>query len=220
MTLTWGVFREQVRRSILKDDDHKKWTDEQLLDFTNWALDAFCSHTAVATATSYVCDGSQSVYDLPENIYEPVDRAGSVTLEEGGAVQYLAPVYYTIGMNIKTQQGFYTWPANVLNCVVAPDKGKTLVVRYYAYYNHPSQDSDLITIPIFAQSALAYLVGAHALSSFGTRESMMAQYRTRPEAGTPEDHSLRQMQQWYLQMYEAEITRHPRQSRVNISKER
>jgi len=221
--VTWGEFRSVVRRSILKDPLETTWTNDMMRDYIGWALDTFCAHTAMATSTSFDCDGTQSVFTLPNNIYEPVDQAGVIYLQTDSAqapATYLVPVYTTAGFNLQSENGFYCWPKNQLNCVVPPTSGYKLHIRYFAYYNHPSADSDTIDAPSWGFMPLSYMTAVHALSNLEAQEASLSRFDTKKDSGTPEDNATRSMQSWWIRLYETEINRHQRQSRVYAFKER
>lgn len=221
--MNWGEFRTIVRRSILKDPNATRWSNDNLRDYVWWALDTFCAHTAMATSTSYVCDGTQFVFSLPANVYESVEQAGVVFTQSGSAqapANYLVPVYTTPGFNLQNEKGFYTWPREQLTCVVPPASGYNLHVRYFAYYNHPYADADGIEVPSWALNPISYLVAAHALSNLESEEASLSRFDTKKDSGTPEDNAMRSIQSWWLRLYETEINRHPRQNRVYAFKEK
>jgi len=215
MPLTWGDYRTQIQRSILQDESEQRWDTEMLRDYVWWALDAFCAHTAVATATSFVCVTDEKVFTLPDNVYEKIDVAGLVYTEFDGRVEYLQPVFYTPGLNTTSESGFYTHPNGSLNTVIAPGDGYTLNVHYFAYYNHPFADNAVIDLPSWGYTPVAYLVGIHAMTSVGIKEARISQYDSKRDLGAPDDSALRSQQEWMVKMYDAELARHRRQDRSN-----
>lgn len=220
MSLPWGDYRTQIQRSVLQDSSQQRWTNEMLLDFVGWALDAFCAHTAVATATSFVGDDETKAFTLPGNVYEKVDIAGLVYTAFEDRVEYLAPVYYSPGMNTTSESGFYTHPDGTLNTVIPPEESWILNVHYFAYYNHPFADDDEITLPSWGYTPVAYLVGIHALTAVGIKEARISQYDSKRDLGAPDDSALRSQQEWMVKMYDAELVRHRRQDRQNTFRKR
>ncbi len=218
---TWGVFREQIRRSILKDEGgvRPRWSDELLLDCVNWAIDEFCAHTAVATGVEYAASGV-GPYELPDNIYEKIEHAGQVYVKPlvnslSINYEYLNPVRYTSGLDMTASAGFYEWPQGQLYLVNAPQGGAIVGVRYYAYYNALVADNDLVPVPRWALPAIGYLTAAYAITGDSIKSANIRQWSESPEKGGPEDNSLRVQQQWLLEMYQRELTKFPRQDREN-----
>jgi hypothetical protein len=216
MAITWGEFRTQIRRSILRDDDTKqKWSNDLLRDCVGFALDAFCAHTAQATATSYTPADGTDAFTLPDNVYASLEDSALVFIEGATSQpQYLLPVFLTPGVSTKTVGGFYVWPRQALNLTQPLSNGEVLKVFYYAYYNHPVADSDLIDLPSWGYTAVAYLTASYALSNRASQEAMLSQYDTKKDSGTPDTLAVKTIQEWYLKTYETELSRHPRQQRV------
>lgn len=216
----WGTFRTQLRRSILKDTDptptKQTWQDAMLVDFTNWALDIFASHTAVATATSF--DASADlVYTLPSHLYDGDD------FYQTGVVYYKdsthTPVYLQPSSSpdyLNPQKGEYSFTNRDVRLNVAPGSGYTLYVCYFAYYTHVASDTDLIGVPRWAEWALANLIGAAAMSGPSTQFSAINQWKTKSDSGTPETNSMIYQQNQFIALYERELARVARQDRANF----
>lgn len=227
-------FRAMLRRSILKDeaaDPNKyKWSDDSLTDLIGWALDTFCAHTAQPSTVLYqhgqpqnptdptVCwdMGVDTVFPLPDDVFEKPDLSGRVKIEVDGRTGYYDPVNYSQRQELWTGHGFYTWPETSLVLTSAPGTGATLTLYYFAFWPHPVLDTDPIPGPRWALPALAHLVGAYALSGYAMRSANIAQWKEKPEAGTPEDNALRSQQRWLLEMYEQLLLKYPRQDRENF----
>jgi hypothetical protein len=221
--LTWGEFRTQIRRSILIDEspgeaEEYRWSDESLRDCLWWAMDTFACHTAQASSVNYD-PATGVVYDLPDNLFtgESLDVTGLVCrVDETGDRTYYNPVQYTEGLNpLLGHNGFYTYPYNVLHLTTAPGTGYWLEVRYFAFYTHPMADKDTIDIPRWGQLALAYLVGAHALSGAGIKSAKIAEWRRKPDTGNPIQNPLKEMEEYFFKLYEREMARLSTQNRVN-----
>lgn len=207
-----------LRRSILQDvvtvDSDPRWTDEELVDFTWWALDQVAVHTAVATATSFSATGAE--YDMPGNMLsdEPLDINGVVRLQKTtGDIVYLDPVKYTDGLNL-TSRGFYS-RGNTLVLTFEPLPGERILVDYYAHYDRPSADDDVVNVPRWLITPLMYLIGAHALAGAGLKTAFIRQWGAKPDTGSPEHNPLKQQQKWFLEMYELEMVKHSPQERTN-----
>jgi hypothetical protein len=223
MSITWGVYKDQIRRRLLNDetpdgDGNYKWDEDTLKDCLWWALDAFAHHTAYATATSYVA-ATGTEYTLPENLYdgEPFDTTGTVYYYDSTLVKnYLNPSRYTDWIDPYAQNtGFWTRPSRTLWLASAPGEAYTLHVDYYAYYNHPYIDADLITIPQWALLPVSYLLAAHALTRPALKAGGIAQWRASPDKGTPEHNPVERSQDVFFNIYEREIARTTPQDRIN-----
>ncbi len=212
---TWGELRTVVRRSLLDDLSGNKFSDDVLRDSVGWALDRLCQHTAAETSVSYVGNGSQTAFTLPANMYDTPDNYGLVHLESSSDLVVLRPVYSSKSINIRTERGYYVWPRTTLNLVMAPLSDQLLVVRYYAVYNHPMQDSDVLDIPQWAEMAVAYQAAVYALSKRSYKESNISQFDRKPDSGTPEDNAIRMQQEFLQRMVDKTLNDHPKQVRLN-----
>ncbi len=222
MALTWGQFRLQIRNGILQDSvlaegaTEFRYTDESLRVACGWALDEFAQHTAVATSTSYSPATSLS-YGLPDNLYdpEPLEQTGFVYLSNGvDKPVYLDPINYTPVLEVYDDKGFMTYPDHTLLLSNAGTDLDTLYVRYFAYYNHPYQDSDIIAVPQWALPALSYLVGGHAISGYALKSASIRQWGAKPDTGTPEQNPLRLQQREFFKIAHDSMDRFPRQDRT------
>lgn len=216
--LVWDELRSQVREALLKDTDPTayRWSDSELLTICKWALDTLARHTAAATATAFI-PASATEYPLPDNLYdgEPFDLTGQVFIRDAaGTVEYLNPVRHTNGLHPYTARGFYTYPERVLRLTEPFPVTAELHVRYYAFYTAPSHSDDPIAVPRWAQSALSYLIAAHALSGASLKTASIRQWGAKPDTGAPEQNPLKAQQQWFFELYERELQRYPPQERV------
>lgn len=225
MALTWGDLREQIRVGLLRDavpDEETnayRWADEELLTYCWWALAQFAKHTAVATGVTFT-PATGLEYNLPDNIlsFEKLDVIGQVyLLGADNSVEYLDPIRYTPGVSYVTGKGFYTWPDTVLrlNLTSAPGSEYSVVVNYFAHYDRPYAENDVVGIPRWAEPAFAYLIASHALSGASMKSASIRQFNDKRDSGTPEHNPLRDQQKWFLSMYECEIAKYPPQDRTN-----
>lgn len=240
MSLTWAGYKAQIRRSILNDlaaegeEETQSWTDDQLLDAVAWAMDAFCAHTALPytavfdNATVKTPGDEPVLYDLtvdtaftlPADVYEDVEVSSQVYVMRDGYPVYLDPVEYTAGIHpYRASQGYYIWPENILNVLTPLTQNDTLHIRYFAYYPHPSEDTDPILLPRWARMPVAYLTGAYALGPVGVQSASIDRFKDKFDSGNPEHNAIRRQQEWFMQIYEREIARYPRQDRLNAFRE-
>lgn len=206
---TWGVFRSQIRRSVLKSLTQDTWGDEALKDMMGWALQTFAAHTAMPSGVTYT-GATGTVFTLPDNIYSPLDETGVVYLVTTSGFEAVNPYYRT-----EDGQSYDIW-GNDLIFREELDGSKDLQIKYFAYYPEPSSDSDEIMVPGWAFSALSYLMGALALTPEGVQSANIRQWNDRYDSGNPEHNSLRAQQEHFIKLYEREIGRHVRQDRENF----
>ena len=221
--ITWGNLLAMVRRSVLKDIQLEgedtadlRWGDDELADFCGWALDEFALHTARKCSTDFTADGLTSSYTLPDNLFssELFDQNGRVEIEYAGTLSVLDPVAYTERLR-PDSLGFYTYPNEILHVTPIPRLGSILHIRYFGYYTHPTDETTQIEIPHWAELAVCYLMGAHALTGVGTKTAIIRQWGQKPDTGKPEDNPLRRQQLWFHQLYEALLAKHEVQDRIN-----
>src|SRR5690606_15478425 len=127
MSLTWGAFREQIRRSVLRDLDDAVWTNDQLKDACGWALDTFCAHTAVATAIVHT--DVDTTLPLPENLYGDLERSGLLYVRYNESVGTYFPAL-TLPAN-SVEASFSVW-GDLIYLSSAPPAGSELTILYYA----------------------------------------------------------------------------------------
>lgn len=233
--MKWADFRNQLRRSILSDavsnvnnGSKPKWSDEQLLDAVWWALDTFAAHTAYTKLVRYDNQteklpglkydlSKDREFHLPDDAYEPIDRCGVVYItQKDGRITYLDPLQYTPGKDLlrTAQSGFYLWPEDTLHVVGKIPPPDAVYIRYFAYYPRPLKDDDLLEIPRWSESAMAYLCGAYALASVATQSASIDRWKDKTDSGNPEDNAIRAQHEYFMLMYERSISRYPRQDRI------
>ncbi|PJF45105.1 MAG: hypothetical protein CUN55_00515 [Phototrophicales bacterium] len=214
--LTWGTLKTQVRRSLLKDTSDVHWDDNMMLDYCEWALATFANHTAVATATSYTPTSDQKQFTLPDNIFESIEFSGAVYVQSStGVREYLNPVRYTMNGDLQDTNGYFVHPEGTLNLVSPRSSTDKLVVEYFAYYDVPSNDQDIIKVPKWAHMPIAYMMAVHAMTNMGIQQANISQWKDRRD-GDPEDNALRVQQEWLLKLYERELNKHQAQDRINF----
>lgn len=210
--MQWGAFKDRLRRSVLNDERGTRWSDDQLMDFCHWALDAFCTHTAaytsveVAVASGDILEGS-FVIDLPENIFTMPDEAGALYQKMGYDRVFFSP----IAAEHPAPQSHQFWVLG--NQLVFNENPSTLTLEYYAYYNHPYADTDELSVPRWALMPLSYLIASFAMSGEAPKTANIRQYVSSEDRGGPEDNPFEVMAAFYLRRYEHEISRFPPQQR-------
>lgn len=225
MALTWLQFRTTLRRTFLQDEtpneetNEFRYSDDLLLDCVRAALDAFCAHTSVATATGFA-PATGLTFSLPGNAL-----LGDLTWPglnlyyvnpSNNLPVYLDPVRNTPGMRLNGT-GYYIRPESQinLNSEITDGASITLYLEYYAHYNHPTLVTDTIDIPQWARTAVSYLTCGYALSSYALKASSIRQWNSKTDSGTPIQNPMQEQMALYMKMYEKEIARFPIQDRSN-----
>lgn len=214
--MNWLILKNQVRR-ILRDTTPTKyrWQEEDLLDYAAWTLDALCSHTAIATATSFTLDNITTQFILPDNLYESIDRSGLVYADDGTTKAYLVPVKYNY--ITKANSGYYVNGIGnrTLNIISPKTVNGTLNVKYFAVYPHPLVDEDELQTPNWATAAIVFRMASYALDPFAGRRANIAQWNTRDDSGRPTDNPLAEQSQIFYEAWLKELSNYPIQQREN-----
>lgn len=201
MAVQWSVFRNYIRRSILKDTQtdvtKRKWSDDQLMDMAGWALDVFAIHTAAITSLEIPIVSGTLAYDLPDNLFESPEIAGAVyTVSSDSVRQYFKP--YLL-QPVELAYGYYV-ENNQLVFIEEPESNPALL--YYAYWNKPLVDSSSIDIPNWAHIAVGNLVAAFAMSPEAVPTTNIRRFAEEPEKGTPLDNPYISQQNQFLKLYD------------------
>lgn len=201
--MQWGLFRTQLRRSILKDEGQNIWTNPQLLDFLGWALDTFCAHTALVTSVSHPVTGVTVA--LPSDVYDDFEFTARCYVIEG--TRWIPVLPESESGVAEGEYAYVRHTPNVLTLHRNPPANAQFHCQYFAYYALPTADTDVLTVPRWAYPALSYLVGAHALASVGVQSANISQWKDKMDSGQPEHNALRVQQEWFLSLYERELSR-------------
>lgn len=236
--MLWSEFKAVIRRSYLVDEDETtpKWSDAKLLDAFQFAQNELCAHTAMLAVYS-ITDGSakdpavpgvtwnmaqDTDFPLPSDIYEQVDLSGIVYITGAGGLnpEYFDPLFYSRNLSPYSahERGYWT-DATTLHLSAAPGTGKTLWLRYFAYWPYPASAEDdtfVIAAPQWALGPLAYLTAAHCLTGPGTRSANIRQWNEKQDSGKPQDNALTEQALYLIRSYEMQIGRHTRQDRANF----
>lgn len=216
--MLWSALRTLVRRSILHDDTENVWTNVMLADFAAAALDAFCAHTAPMKSATYTGANDNYQFTLPTDVYLSPAEFGLVYLIDpnttGAEPCNLVPSFSSYDISPNDARAYTVWPETVLETGIPVSDGMSLVVRYYGYYTHPVADTDVLAIPSWAAMPLAYDIGTHALTWRTLQESDVGSDRQKPDNGQPEQNAYRSTQSWWIKLYEREMARQPRQTRI------
>ena len=222
MSVTWATLKTQIGRK-LKDPSHSKYDEDLLLDAVNDALVAFAaSHTGVASDFPIDGDGSTYEFDLPADIVE----------EEGAGIYavywtentWLTKLEYWPGRawsstsrtTTSSPLGYIMWPTGKVSFSRIPANAQAVTLHYVAYYPTVVGDSSLITVPRWALEAIKLYAAAVSLEPASTKAGNLGQYKSRREAGQPEDNPLLRLAEHYLSRYNEILAAHqpPQYSKI------
>lgn len=214
MAVTWDVFKSQIARK-LNDPEHKKYSADLLLDGVNDALCAFAAaHTGVASDVDVVGDGETYEFDLPADMIEE-ENAGvyAVHWEQN---TWLSRLEYWPGQawpsNVRSSSslplGYILWPQGKVSFSRIPALDQVVTVHYVAYYDEVLDDDTVITVPRWALEAIKLYVAALALEPASTKAGALGQYKSRREAGEPEDNPLLRLAEHYMKRYHEILAAH------------
>jgi hypothetical protein len=185
MTTTWGNFRDDLVRTVLKDSAgaEPRWSDAELLGYANLGLDdisvnmAFMRMAALPTATA------TAVFQLPQDCC----RVEYVLWKEEGVTTFLKdttplPGYeWGDGMD----NGYIVhWPEeDQLTLMQDTHTGVTLQVIYAAYRAHLTGDTSVLPFGThqWLEEALLYYTGYLAHLREGVGRAALEQWSSKPE---------------------------------------
>lgn len=234
MGIVWGEFRTQIRRSFLNDPATDTFTNDQIMDGVNWALTEFASHTAPLVVQEYSDTTIKVVGDIYEEIvreyydmsldvsfpltHEAINNIqdeGKVYIQRGYARDYLVGAQASTLRELPGSSDTFEHLNDQLVLAGPAGKGAILHIHYFSYYDKVMSDDDVINIPRWAESLVACLTAANALTSAIMQEVSISQFKESPESGNPEHNAHRNQQKFLLKRYENEIVKFPPQDRAN-----
>lgn len=203
---TWGAYKNKILRSVLGDKSLTKatWNDDMLLDALEVALLTFAMHTAKEAMTVYNVTGD--VLLIPSDVVGKLEDGSlfEFTSSATSTPAYLKPYHMATGASIT----YRTWGDQI---VLPEGSIGSLTLYYYAYWPLPTGDDSEVELPAWAYAPLSYLIGSVALTPIGLQSSNIRQW----EEAKPEQNALRVQQKHLLDIYDREITRFPKQDRLN-----
>lgn len=231
MTMTWGELIQKTLRSVLRDPDNTSWTPSQVYDALGWALDTFASHTAPMKEVTY-SDGDISLGEaidfttttkigLPGDIFDHLDVSGQVFYTKSdGTVVHLDPANRTefLSINKLDPESYFIWPNEEMIIGCAPGAGSVLTVRYFSYYETPTEfnDDEPVSIPRWSHKAVTTLVGAYCLEGLAIESANIDRWKDDSDSGNPEHNALRAQQKHLLAQYEHLLSHYESQDRSNF----
>jgi hypothetical protein len=217
MTVLWGDIEARVRR-LLEDTDSTAytWTELDMVDYANAALKAVAIHTARENQVVYSLTSDLASYTLPDDVLQ----LGAVILTYISVPEILQPVRLqpqnilpsTISRGGAT--GFYQWPKGTINFLRPILSGRTLTINYWSYYpTVVDVNTPLTGLPRWAEEAVKWKVMIEAIAKVSGQEALLAQWKQKRDAGTPEQQSLITISKFYQFQYDKVLYEHAPQDR-------
>ncbi len=227
MAIRWTTLKNRALR-LLDDTERSRpnYTDEELLDYVNAGLNSLASgHTA--QECEYVITPSQPLAELtlPENY---ISMGPAYYLSNGRRIM-LTPVRLFPGESLPAlinqrflaQQfmisrniAYYEYPAGRLNFAEDVLENTELHVSYFGYFDLVTDDTDLIPAPRWAEEALVWYIQMLAMAKPSVQASMLGQYKTKIDSGSPEDNPLMKSVEHCRKMWDRILASNPRQERT------
>jgi hypothetical protein len=215
MSVTWAILKAQIGRK-LDDPSYGKYSETLLMDVVNDALTAFAAtHTGVASDFPIVGDGTTYEFALPSDIVE-AEGAGVYAVHWKESTWLVRLEYWpgetwpnTSRTTTSYPLGYVLWPQGKISFSRIPTTNQAVTVHYVAYYPVVVDDNSSITVPRWALEAIKLYAAAVALEPSSTKAATLGQYKSRREAGGPEDNPVLRLAEHYLKRYYEILAAHP-----------
>lgn len=204
--ILWTDYRLRLLR-VLDDLDRSAakatWTDDDLLDYVNDGLRFLAQYEAAQATVTATLAVDTSTYSLPADCLAlgPVIVTGSswrrTCRPVKPKVDSLLPDL-TAPTNPAAATLTYTeWPSGTLAFTPNLPAGVELAVNYYAYWpevtvsgSSSGSAGNSLTCPRWMYEPLKWYCLAQAMAKPGASAASLGQYKTRTDAGGPEDNPL------------------------------
>lgn len=218
MPYRWSDLKAKITRALddtaRAETETPTWSNDELLDYINYALVAFADHTAQAKTYEYKATAAVSTVVLPEDflkigpVWFPNRRLiKPIRLEPG--LLFSSTTVTTSSLPI----GFYEWPEGTLNLTRELGGGETLTVYYWAHWDEVVGDDSLLSVPVWAREALHWYCLSRAMAKPGIQAAQLGQWKTRRDLGEPESNPAKAFAKYCEEKYEEVLSRHPSQDR-------
>jgi hypothetical protein len=194
----------------------QKYSASILLDGVNDALRAFASaHTGLASDFTITGDGTTDTFSLPSNIVDS-EHAGVYAVQWTNQ-EWLREERYWPGASYPSTsrsttsvpRAYVLWPVGEISFTQVPGSGDTITVHYVAHYDDVVDTNSVISIPNWSIEAIKLYAAAVALAPASTKASELGQYKSRREAGKPEDNPLLRLSMHYMDRFYQILSTHP-----------
>lgn len=201
----WADLRDDMLRPLLKDTKTtKKWSDEELLGYANWALDDLSTQVPLVCQTTFAADASTTAFDLPTDFISVV----AVIQAETPLPRYDWEPGTCLRTSDTDEMGYFLDHPETgqLTFTTAPTADVTLV--YNAYLPHMTAEGDL---PIgrfrWMEEAIAFYACYLAHMRQGVSAASLEQWKTKRDldVGNPLNLEAREWRLRYEQKVAANL---------------
>ena len=230
MAIRWTPLKNRILR-VLDDTERSRptYSDEELMDYVNSGLTTLASvHTAQECEYIITTPKVENKLVMPENFL----ALGPVYYQVHGRRVMLQPLKLHPGESIPALIGwlapqpvmwnshsygnisFYEYPAGTLNFSLPVIEGLEMHANYFGYYDRVEAETDIILAPRWAEEALIWYVQMLAMAKPSVQASMLGQYKTKIDAGSPEDNPLLKSVEHCRKMWERILSSNDKQART------
>jgi len=216
---TWGELKARCIRMLQDTNrDVPLWTDDDMLDYVNVALQDITPHHArkITWETSLI--EASTALDMPEGFY----AMGPVAIQVQGLYwQMLVPYSWQPDETLPTpytfslsSNSYYEWPKGHVNFLFLIPANVKLRFNYYSYWDAIRNDSDTFSYRHkWFQEALFYNIMSQALMKGAVQSANLRQWNINVDSGQPEHNPMWRMSEAYRLKYERVLGDHPPQDR-------
>jgi len=204
---TFADLKARVGRLVKNENI----ADELLFDALDTALDAILPWQAQRSMQAIEGNGTLTSFELSDDLYE-ID---AVADDDGEFLPeaVLAPGNH-YGANTGGENDWIEFPTGYLSLSKAPDSGDVVTVYYRGFWTKPANPTDdgfVLTIPRYLVHAVALYAAAYALMPGAVQTAAIRQFNTKVDSGNPEHNPVAERVTFLLRLFNAEMSRHPRQ---------
>lgn len=211
---TYQNLLDRVLR-MLNDPSGSTYDEELIFDGLTAAHDAILPWVPKFSSAT-ITSGSDGVnLQLPSDFYQ----VQALRQDKDGAV--LRKAMLSPGSARFENQTVVDWieyPAGWLNLNPAVTEGDTFTLYYFAFWNKPTDISDVdfvIEVPQYAHQGMIYYAGANVLVPSAILSATIRQYNLRVDSGNPEDNPVKVEADYLLSRFVQEMKLCPPFTKVN-----
>lgn len=213
----WEDLKERAIRAL--DDTNRSnptWTDADLMDYVNMALNDVSVHTAQDVEYTTTLREAARSMKLPNDAL----MIGNVLVRQNLRWYVLRRRIIEPGQDLVPTLNFmiyvrdyYIWPRDQINFIGGQlPAGSQVTVQYRTYYDRVERNPDEIRVPRWMEDVLLWLIQAYAMTKPGVNAAQLGQYKTRIDSGGPEDNPLLEYARYCRDQADYILRNHPAQN--------
>lgn len=210
---TLDELRFQIFR-LLGTPDGTGYEDALILDAISMAFDAILPWIPKTVTTTFTGDGSTTSFVLPSHLYEL-----EAIVDEQGEV--LPRAILAVGQHIGTRSDnindWLEYPSGSVTFSKPLSTDEVYTVYYLAHWNKPTADTDKAASmepPEIATIGIVLYASAYAIFPAAVGASEIRQFNTRIDSGTPEQNPMQKTALYILDLFQKEMSRHPKHQKA------